>query len=94
MTVRWTHRAVADLEEIGRYIAEDNPEAANRWIGTLRARAVAADRTPLAGRLVPEWSETQVREVIERSYRIIYRVEPDGILVLTVHHARRLLRAP
>lgn len=89
--VRWTLRSISDLEEVGSYIARDNPDAANRWIAKLRARAQAASRLPLAGRIVPEFAEHEIREVFERAYRIVYRVETGSIVVLTVQHGRRLL---
>jgi hypothetical protein len=34
-----------------------------------------------------------VREILVQSYRIIYRVWPDRVSILAVHHAARLLEA-
>ncbi|WNG32393.1 type II toxin-antitoxin system RelE/ParE family toxin [Archangium minus] len=89
--VRWTHRAVEDLRAIGRYIAEDDPRAARQWIERLRQRAHEAASTPKAGRRVPEVDREDIREVLLRSYRIVYRVARDGIEVLTVFEGHRLL---
>ena len=41
------------------------------------------------GRMVPEAEEENVRELLFHNYRIIYRVETDGILILTVIHGAR-----
>lgn len=41
------------------------------------------------GRRVPEAEEENVRELLFQNYRIMYRVEPQRILVLTVIHAAR-----
>ncbi|MDP2186762.1 MAG: type II toxin-antitoxin system RelE/ParE family toxin [Erythrobacter sp.] len=46
---------------------------------------------PHAGRRVPEYQIDTLREVLERPYRIIYRIQPDEIEVLTVMHYRQLL---
>ncbi|MCZ2247133.1 MAG: type II toxin-antitoxin system RelE/ParE family toxin [Bacteroidia bacterium] len=89
--VRWTERAVNDLLAIGDYIAADNPRAARSWVEKLRQRAVKASKVPRAGRVVPEIARDDVREVFQRTYRIVYRVVDDGIVVLTVFEGHRLL---
>jgi toxin ParE1/3/4 len=77
--IRWTERAVADLVAIGEYIAADKPSAARSWVERLRRRAVLAAELPLAGRRVPEIGRDDVRETFLRSFRIVYRVDADGI---------------
>jgi len=89
--IRWTHRSIEDLRAIGRYIAEDDPRASRRWIEQLRQRAHQVAATPKAGRRVPEVDRDDIREVLLRSYRIVYRVVRDGIEVLTVFEGHRLL---
>jgi toxin ParE1/3/4 len=89
-SIEWTERAVADLREIDDYIAADTPGAAKQWVARLVAKAEAAARRPLAGRVVPEKRQADVREVFLRSYRIVYRVRAGSILVLTVFEGHRL----
>ena len=89
--IRWTERAVADLIAIGEYIAADKPSAARRWVERLRHAAQLAAATPLAGRRVPELEREDIRETFLRSFRIVYRVDADGITVLTVFEGHRLL---
>lgn len=93
MKLRWTDRARRDLLAIGRYIAQDNPSTARRWVERLRERARQAAATPLAGRVVPELQRDDIREVFLRNYRIVYRVREDAIDVLTVFEGHRLLKA-
>jgi len=45
----------------------------------------------MSGRNVPEYLAEDVRELIEKPYRIIYRIKPDQIDVLAVVHGARLL---
>jgi plasmid stabilization system protein ParE len=40
---------------------------------------------------VPEYQRDDVREILERPYRILYRIKPDRIDVITVMHYRQLL---
>ena len=90
LSIEWTERAVADLRAIDDYIAADNPEAADRWVGRLIAKAEAAARLPMVGRVVPEKGRPDIREVFLRTYRIVYRVREGSILVLTVFEGHRL----
>jgi plasmid stabilization system protein ParE len=90
--VSWSPLARRDLIELGRYIGQDDRAAARRWIERLRERARAAAAVPLAGRKTPELDREDIREVLVRTYRIIYRVRQGGIQVLTVLEGRRLLQ--
>lgn len=89
--LRWTERAANDLIAIGDFIAADNPAAARSWVEKLRQRAVKASKMPRTGRIVPEIARDDVREVFQRTYRIVYRIVDDGIVVLTVFEGHRLL---
>ena len=46
---------------------------------------------PQSGRIVPEINDPTIREVIQGSYRIVYRLIREEIHIITVHHAARLL---
>ena len=80
----WTDRAVSDLEAIGDFIATDNPLAAERWVRVLMAAAEGAAGTPMAWRRVPELGRDDIREVLKRTYRVVYRVRGDRVEVLTI----------
>jgi toxin ParE1/3/4 len=90
---RWTDRAKRDLAQIGDYISQDNPAAAARWVDALLALAERAASLPLSGRRVPEIGRDDVRELLLRNYRLVYRVLDKAIDVLTVFEGHRLLPA-
>jgi addiction module RelE/StbE family toxin len=92
MRLVWTARAERDLIEIARYIAHDSPRAALEWVERLRGRARDAVDNPLVGRVVPELGQTDVRELVLRDYRIVYRAERERIVVLTVFEGHRQFR--
>lgn len=92
MAIVWTERARDDLRTIFAFIAQDDRNAAARWVDRLIKRAELAATMPLAGRSLPELSRHDVREVLVRSYRIVYRVSADDIRVLTVFEGHRRLR--
>ena len=93
MRLEITRSAQDDLLEIGRYIAEDDPRAARRFIGRLKTRARLAARNPRAGRMVPEWLQEDLREVLVGRCRIIYAVRPRLVIVLAFIEGHRLLRS-
>ena len=45
----------------------------------------------MSGRKVPEFDEENIRELIAYSYRIIYAVEKDEVIIAAVIHGRRML---
>ena len=49
-------------------------------------------RFPKSGRRVPESSRSDLREVFHGSYRVIYRTDPEYVIILTVRHARQELQ--
>lgn len=90
MKLTWTRRALRNLAAIRAYIAEDAPERAIRFTERLVDAAEPLQDFPEMGRLVPEGSGSQ-REILYKPYRIIYRVEAEGILILAVVHGARKL---
>ena len=90
-SIRWSARAMRDLDQIALYIARDNPRAARKWINKLKKTVEHAARMPLAARVAPEIQRDDVREVFLRSYRIVYGVRDDHIFVFTVFGGGKLL---
>ena len=91
MKVHWTDTAQRHLLAIHNYIAQDSPRYGQRTVDRLTRRSQQLAAHPLSGAMVPEYDDPDIREVIERPYRIIYRVMPDQIDVIAVIHGARLL---
>ena len=92
MKIVWTHQARERLFEIEDYIiTQGSPVNAAQLIQRLVDRAKILSDFPNSGRIVPEYGREDCRELIERNYRIIYRIKVDVIEIETVFEARRLL---
>jgi addiction module RelE/StbE family toxin len=89
--VHWTQEARSRLRAIERYIERDSPKAAKAVVTRILGQSRQLETAPLSGRRVPELGRREVRELLERPYRIIYRVVDDRVDVLTVMHYRQLL---
>lgn len=91
MRVRWTTTAVRQLASVYEYIAQESPRYARRMVDRITARSRQIAGFPESGRMVTEYADPAIREVIEGSYRVIYRVATDEIQILAVIHGARLL---
>jgi toxin ParE1/3/4 len=89
--VYWTHTAIAHLLAIYEHIARDAPVYAQRIVDRLTRRSEQIATFPQSGRVVPEYGAPDIREVIERPYRIIYRIWEEQIDVLAVVHSAQML---
>lgn len=86
MKVVWTEPAFNQLKSIHQYISQTSVEYADRMVDRITRRSAQIAEHPLSGRVVPEFGNEQVREIIERPYRVIYHILPDQIEVLSVIH--------
>ena len=87
----WSLQARDDLREIVLFIAAHNPAAAETFGLRLMTKADSLANFPLLGRVVPGENDENIREIILRPYRIIYRVIPGQQLIAIVriwHGAR------
>lgn len=91
MNVHWTDNAIEHLACIYEYIAVNSPAYAKGMVDRITHRSSQIADSPLSGRMVPEYQAHDIRELIEKSYRIIYRIKQDRIDVLAVIHGARLL---
>jgi toxin ParE1/3/4 len=84
-------RAADDLEAIAEYISLDSPAYAKSVIKTILEITRKFSQFPLAGRIVPEFNDENIREWFAYSYRIIYRLDQTIITVAAIVHGRRML---
>jgi len=91
MRVHWTNNALKHLLDIYEYISQNSSFYAQRIVDRLTKRSEQITSFPMSGRNVPEYYAEDIRELIEKPYRIIYQIKPDQIDVLAVVHGARLL---
>jgi toxin ParE1/3/4 len=88
--IGWTKSAWHELETAADYIATDSPRYAAALVAEARAAARSLHQFPLRGRIVPEVSEDAVRELFVKSYRLIYEIREEKVIILAfIHGARR-----
>ena len=91
MKIIWSPLAITRVNEIAGYMAEDNPEAARKWVDEIFNKIERIEKFPLSGRLLPEIDRKDIREILFGNYRIIYRILANEISILTVRHLKQKL---
>ena len=89
--IRWSPQALRDLESIRDYIAQDSPRYAELVVTRIIASVDRLQAFPDSGRIVPERGDPEIREVIVRPYRVVYRRRANEVEIATVFRASRLL---
>jgi toxin ParE1/3/4 len=87
----WSSKAVEDVEAVATYIARDSPSYAAAVVKKIIDTTRDLIECPLAGSIVPEFSDPAIREKCAYTYRIIYQVQEEVVTIASVIHTKRLL---
>jgi len=91
--VKLSRSARSDLEDIVRYISIDDPDQASRFGRLLIHHTKGLAQFPERGRVVPEFDDDSIRELIVKAYRIVYRlnrIERSVEVIRFWHGARNM----
>ena len=89
--VAWTESAWQELECAASLFARDSPRYATALVEEAGSAARSLRTFPNRGRVVPEVRDKAIRELRVKSYRMIYEVRSDSVIVLSfIHGARQL----
>lgn len=91
MKLIWSPLALERVTEIASFIHLDKPTAAKKWVITIFNKVKRLQKFPNSGRIVPEVSRPDVREIIFKNYRIMYRIKNKEVALLTVRHSKQIL---
>ncbi|WP_006915227.1 type II toxin-antitoxin system RelE/ParE family toxin [Salinisphaera shabanensis] len=93
VSVTFAESAVRDLEEIQAwYESELVPEVGQRLVSEIFERVAALQDNPDMGRVVPEFGQKHLRELIHPPFRIVYKRENKKARVVRVWRSERLLK--
>lgn len=91
--IAWAESASDDLAEIASYIAKDSEFYAAAVVRELIEAARSLDVLAQRGRMVPEYRDPSIRELLVRDYRLVYEVGEVAVHVLRIVHGARPLPA-
>lgn len=92
MNIEWTNLAENRVYDIASYIALDSITEAEKWVNNIFDYVKRLENFPESGRYVPELiSRKDIRELVFKNYRIIYRIEKSTVYILTVRNYKQIL---
>ena len=95
IVISFAESAVQDLEAIRVYCEEQGvPEVGERFVRDVISLVEDLTHHPGRGRIVPEFSSSQLRELIFPPFRIVYRRYKEKISVVRVGRSERLMQLP
>ena len=83
--------AEEDLESIKNYIYKDSIYYANKTVDEIINKTEYLLMFPYMGRKIPEYNNINFRELIYKSYRILYKVNSNIYILNIFHHSRDIL---
>ena len=93
--IRVAASAVADLEAIPAWYTEQGARAVGkRLVSEIIERIEDLAEHPDLGRVVPEFDQPFLREIVHPPFRIVYRREPGSVRIVRVWRGERRLRLP
>ncbi|MEW6348145.1 MAG: type II toxin-antitoxin system RelE/ParE family toxin [Thermodesulfobacteriota bacterium] len=87
----WSRLARLDLKDFAGFVAEDNRLAARRFVKSVFQVIERLVDYPESGRVVPEFGDPSIREIIRKPCRIVYRVDRENrmIEIVRIWHSAR-----
>jgi plasmid stabilization system protein ParE len=93
--IRIAESALADLEALHTwYIEQGATDVGERLLDEIFASIEVLAEHPDMGRMVPEFDQPFLRELIRPPFRIVYRRDPKHVRVVRVWRSERLLELP
>ena len=91
VSIIWESRAIESLDQIKNYIGKRSTKFAPITVNKIFEKVTLLQFFPLMGRIVPEISNANLRELIQGNYRIIYylRNEFEITILFILHGAQR-----
>ncbi len=89
--LEWSAEAIEDIEAIASFIEKDSLTYAQAVVSKFLEKAEILQEFPEMGRTVPELNTEHIREIFVYSYRLVYKVYENKILIVAVIHGKRLL---
>lgn len=85
MTLRWTRRALRDMQYLYDYIADDNPAAARRMVSRIREATGHLRRSPQMGKQ-GRVEDTRELVIAGTPYIVVYHLEGEELQIAAVIH--------
>lgn len=95
MKILFTHSAFGDLEAIKEYyLGEGVQHIGEEFVISIISHVQTLKQHPDIGRLVPEFDNPKIRELIHAPFRVVYLRENKAVHIVRVWRSERILVLP
>ncbi len=95
MNISFSKSAIKDLEGIKEYYSEQGvPQIGQEYVAAIIEHIETLIAHPDIGRVVPEFNDELIRELIHSPFRVVYLREIKSIKIIRVWRSERLLKLP
>lgn len=95
MKIFFSKSAFEDFESIKEYYMEEGvPHIGEKFVSYMVKHTETLVDNPSIGRMVPEFEEPKIRELIHPPFRIVYLREVTSIHVIRIWRSERVLELP
>ena len=95
MNISFSKSAIEDLESItGYYLKQGVPQIGQDFVKSIIEHIETLTEHPDIGRVVPEFNDELIREIIHSPFRVVYLRESKTINIIRVWRSERLLKLP
>ena len=92
LTIRYTPPARRQYLDALRFIKADKPSAAKNFRDKVERILSRLEDFPGSGSPIPEFPDSEYKQIIVKPYRFFYRVEKKVVWVVGVWHDAQLAR--
>lgn len=89
--IAWTEDAISSLEDVAKHISEDSVFYASNFAKKILVLVEKLKDFPSIGRIVPEYNDPEIRELIYQNYRIVYKISEKVVYLLLITHCSQEL---
>ncbi len=82
--IKWSPTARLDFRDLILFISEENSSAVNHFLNKILNHVIQVAKFPKSGRVVPEFQDENIREIIQKPYRIVYRIKKEKMILVEI----------
>ncbi|PIE20848.1 MAG: addiction module toxin RelE [Neptuniibacter caesariensis] len=93
MSISFSKSAIDDLDDIKAYYLEKGvPQIGQGFVAAIVEHVETLATHPEIGRVVPEFGDDAIRELIHSPFRIVYLYQSESVNIIRVWRSERLLK--
>jgi toxin ParE1/3/4 len=89
--IKISQQAQKDMRQIYDFVSKESLQNADSLVEKFIIKIDSLSSFPERGKIVKEFSRPSIREVSVYKFRIIYKVSPRIVRIITIHHSSRLI---